>query len=52
MDMPIVFLAPSEYAGMTGIQRVDDNTHEVTAVLLNDETDMSGLGVSYRASDA
>jgi len=52
MDMPIIFLAPAEYAGMTGIQRVDDETKEVTAVILDDGTDMSNKGASYRGSDA
>ena len=52
MDMPITFLAPAEYAVMTGIQRVDDETHEVTAVILDDGTDMSDKGASYRASNA
>lgn len=52
MDMPIVFLSPEEYAGMTGIQRVDDETHEVTAVILDDGTDMSSIGASYKAVDA
>lgn len=52
MDMPITFLSPAEYAGMTGIQRVDDETHEVTAVILDDGTDMSDKGASYRGSDA
>lgn len=52
MDMAIVFLSPPEYAGMTGIQRVDDNTHEVTAVILDDGTDMSGTACSYKAVNA
>ena len=52
MDMPITFLSPPEYVGKTGIQRVDDETHEVTAVILDDGTDMSNIGASYRATDA
>lgn len=49
MDMPIIFLAPPEYANMTGIQRVDDETHEVTAVILDDGTDMTKAACSYKA---
>lgn len=52
MDMAIIFLSPPEYEGMTGIQRVDDETHEVIAVILDDGTDMSQIPCSYRAVDA
>lgn len=52
MDMPIIFISPDEYAGRTGVQRVDDETHEVTAVMLDDGTDVSDQGVSYKAADA
>ena len=48
MDTPILFLAPEQYAGKTGIQRVDESGN-VTALIL-DETgaDVSQDGVSYR----
>ena len=52
MDMPIVILSPPELAGKTGVQRVDDDTHAVTAVLLDDGTDVSDMGISYKAQDA
>jgi hypothetical protein len=52
MDQPIVFLAPESLAGKTGIQRVDDDTHEVTAVLDDQGNDVSRDGVSYRGADA
>lgn len=38
MDQPIVFLSPAEVEGLPGFQVVDDNTHEVTAVILEDGT--------------
>lgn len=48
MDQPIVFLFPPELAGKTGVQRVDDVTHEVVAVLDDQGNDVSRNGVSYR----
>ena len=52
MDQPILFLSPPQYAGLTGIQRVDDETHTVTAVLLDDGTEVGDEGVTYKAQDA
>ena len=48
MDQPIIFLSPPEFEGKTGIQRVDDETHEVIAVLDDQGNDVSRNGVSYR----
>lgn len=52
MDQPIIFLSPESLAGKVGIQRVDDETHEVTAVLDDQGNDVAHLGVSYRGTDA
>ena len=49
-DMAIVFLSPEKYAGKTGVQRVNESM-EVVAVLLDDGTDMSDTGCSYRGQD-
>lgn len=46
-DMVVVFLAPKQYEGKLGIQRMDENL-EVVALLLDDGTDMSHVGCSYR----
>jgi hypothetical protein len=48
MDMPIIFLSPPMFEGLTGIQRVDDETHAVVAVLLDDGTEVGNEGVSYK----
>lgn len=48
--MAIVFLSPEQYAGLTGVQRVNEKM-EVVAVLLDDGTDMSNVGCSYRGRD-
>lgn len=52
MDQPIVFLAPEKLAGQSGIQRVDDETHEVVGVFDEQGNDVSRLGVSYKGADA
>lgn len=53
MDQPIIFIAPKRYAGMSGIQRVNDLTHEVEGVfLLPAMTDVSGEAISYRGTDS
>jgi hypothetical protein len=46
-DMVIIFLSPEKYVGKTGVQRVNDHM-EVVAILLDDGTDMSDKGCSYR----
>jgi hypothetical protein len=48
MDMPIIFLSPPELAGKTGIQRTDNTTHMVIAVLVDDGTDITQISVSYK----
>jgi hypothetical protein len=42
MDQPIIFLAPEAYAGRKGFQIVDDETHNVTAVVFEDSTEVPG----------
>jgi hypothetical protein len=39
MNQPIVLISPEAVAGRSGVQVVDDETHEVTAVLLDDGTE-------------
>ena len=51
MDQPIIFLSPADIAGRTGVQVVDDLTHEVTALLLDDGTP-APEPCSYRGEDA
>ncbi len=36
MNQPIVFSYPAEVAGLPGFQIVDDETHEVVGVVLED----------------
>ena len=50
-NQPITFLSPDDLKGKTGYQVVDDETHEVTAVILEDGTPVTE-GCSYRATDA
>ncbi len=53
MNQPIVFLAPEAYAGRTGFQVVDDDTHEVTAVTFEDGTPVPAHPTySYKGEDA
>lgn len=48
MDMAIVFLSPKDLEGKTGYQRVDDETHMVVGVFLDDNTEVSD-GCSYKS---
>lgn len=50
MNQPIVFITPESIAGRNGFQVVDDETREVTAVLLDDETP-APQPCSYRSAD-
>ena len=51
MEQPIVFLAPPSIEGQAGVQVVDDETREVTAVRLADGSD-APQPCSYRNADA
>lgn len=50
MNQPIVFIAPKEIAGQTGFQVVDDETHEVVEVVLEDGTPLKGE-FSYKGAE-
>jgi hypothetical protein len=51
MNQPIVFLSPQSVAGDKGYQVIDDETHEVTAVAL-ENGDPAPEPCSYRGIDA
>lgn len=51
MEQEIIFLSPPSIEGQTGVQIVDDETREVTAVLLADGTP-APQPCSYRLADA
>lgn len=50
-DMPIVFLAPKAFEGKLGFQR-HNSAMEVVAVILEDGTNMTQHGCSYRGRNA
>jgi len=51
MEQPIVFISPASIEGEEGVQVVDDETREVTAVLMADGSE-APQPCSYRSADA
>lgn len=50
MEQPIIFLSPPSIEGAEGVQVVDDDLHEVTAVLMKDGTE-APQPCSYRLAN-